>query len=305
MKTLATLDTVRFYATLSVFRPLPLDWLFRILRVQARVNYAFNLAKRRRSKEWLQHLGLTDRSPAEVARLIKQLFAYATFRRYLDHLLLRRDARDWPDLLTVEGWDRVEKALGEHRGVLLLTSHVGLPIAERWFLRTQSHRVYYLLRIGFPSEQDTSWRARFRRYHHKRYGLDEDDLFGNEELSVQYMKKAYDHLRRNGIVNITGDGPVGGGRRHPVTICGRPRMLPDGGISLARLSGAPIVPCFTSFDDRPAFHIEFQEPLSCPPGDLRDEARALAEAYAARMTGFITRHPTNVTNFEYADYVDR
>ena len=300
MSPLDRLDTARFYATLELLRPLPLDWVFRVLRAQARVSYRLRPRKRRQAMEWLREMAPADQPDVETTRLARQLFAYATFKRYLNYLLFLHDAKEHRETIAVEGWHRVEEALGQKQGVILLSSHVGLSRVQRWFLRTKDHRVYYLLRIAFPSATNRSPAAIIARWHRNRYRLDADELFGNEELSVQYMKKAYDHLRRNGIVTIAGDGHHGSGPRHPVTICGRQHELADGGISLALMTGAAILPCFVSVDDAPRFRLEFQEPLTCPSGDRGTQTQALAEAYAERIAGFVSRHPTNVPNFRYS-----
>ena len=37
-----------------------------------------------------------------------------------------------------------------------------------------------------------------------------------------------------------------------------------------------------------------------PSGDRGTQTQALAEAYAERIAGFVSRHPTNVPNFRYS-----
>ncbi|MBI2681109.1 MAG: hypothetical protein HYX25_08910 [Candidatus Solibacter usitatus] len=302
---LAVLDKLRFYSTLEILRPLPLPWAIRGASMSGRVMYGLCWRRRRQAIQWLRETVPAGTPSTQIVRMSRELFVYASLRRYLSHILLLHDANDWRDLLDVRGWERVEQALGRNKGVVLLTCHLGLPRAERWFLKTKPHHVYYLFRIGQASERDRSWGARFERWHKNRYRQDLDTLLGNEELSVQYMKKAYDHLRRNGIVNMAGDGRYGE-RRYPVSIGGRHHTLAAGGISLGLMTGAAILPCFTAVGGSPLFHIEIQEPLALP--DLNDaraadrnaETKALVEAYAARIDAFISRHPTNGAHPRYS-----
>ncbi len=301
---LEVLDKLRFYSTLEILRLLPLPRAIRWIKVSALALYCLCSRQRRQAIQWLRETVPAGTPPAEIPRLARQLFVHASFRRYLSYLLMLHDANDCRDLLEVKGWDRVEQALDRNKGVVLLTSHVGLPRLERWFLRTQPYNVYYLFRIGFAGERETSWGARFQRWHLNRYRLDSDKLFGNEELSIQYMKKAHDHLRQNGIVNIAGDGSAGG-RRYPVTIRGRQLTFASGGISLGLMTGAVILPCFTITDPTPRFRIEIQEPLAIPPElgrppDRTAETKALVEAYAARIDAYILQHPTNVARQRYS-----
>lgn len=299
---LAVLDKLRFYATLEILRLLPLPWAMRCIQAQGRGMYYLCWRRRRLAIAWLRQTVPAGTPPAEISRMSGELFVYAAIRRYLSSLLLLHDANDYRHWLDVQGWHRVEEALARNQGVVLLSNHLGLPRLERWFLRTKPQHVYYLYRIGQADERDRSWTAIFYRWHQHRYRLDSDTLLGSDELSVRYMKKAHDHLRRNGIVNMAGDGSAGE-RRYPVTIGGRPHTLAAGGISLGLMTGAVILPCFTTVGGTPRFRIEIQEPLTVPPASLPDrnaQTKALVEAYAARVDAYILRNPTNVARPRYS-----
>ena len=207
----------------------------------------------------------------------------------------------YSSLIEIDGWHHVDEALEAGKGVVLLTTKVGLPRLLRWYLRTLDYDVYYLLKMGLPKVASGSWRARFGRWHRDRYHLDDDEMLGQEELSVQYMKKAYDHLRQNGIVNIAGDGQSGD-RRIPVTVGGRELMFATGGLSLGLLSGAAILPCFTMFDSSPGFRfcIEIQSPLCGAEDEPRSQkTHSLAGDYASRIDQYLKRYPTNVFKPRY------
>lgn len=303
MTLLEIADKLRFYVMLEVLRLLPLPRAVQLITASAHAMYALSWSKRRKAIHWLRETVPPQTPSPEMPKHARELFVHAAFRRYLNYVLSLHDANDWREWLEVAGWQHVEQALARNRGVVLLTCHTGLPRLERWFLRTQPHLVYYLYRIGFAAPGATSWGARFQRWHLHRFRLDSDHLLGNDELSVQYMKKAYNHLRRNGIVSISGDGSTGE-RRYPVTICGRNHSFPAGGISLGLMAGAAILPCFTIIGKAPRFRLVFEEALALPtthdPRDRTGNTRMLVEAYAARLEAYILRHPTNIAHPRYS-----
>jgi lauroyl/myristoyl acyltransferase len=301
---LAVLDKLRFFSTLEILRLLPLSSAIRWIQLSGRTMHSLCPRQRRQAIQWLRNTVPAGTPSLDISRMASELFVYASLHRYLSYLLLLHDANNCRDLLEVQGWGRVEQALAQNKGVVLLSTHLGLPRLERWFLRTQPYRVYFLYRIGFAGQRDQSWRARLQRWHRNRYRLDSDPLLGNEAFSLQYMKKAHDHLRQNGIISISGDGSAGG-RRYPVTICGRQHSFAAGGISLGLLTGAAVLPSFTSVHTSARFLIEIQEPLVVPnvspsPADRNAVTRAMVEAYAARVDEYILRHPTNVALPRYS-----
>jgi lauroyl/myristoyl acyltransferase len=269
------------------------------VRLLGRLKYYLAFAARRRAIRWTE-ASLPKSTPRiECRRTAREHVVNSVLRDFVSDLMMIQDAKKYASLITIEGWHHVPRSLELGKGVVLLTTKVGIPRVLRWYLRTQDCRVCYLLRMGLAYVVNNSLRARFGRWHRRRYHLDDDELFGQEELSVQYMKKAYDHLRRNGLVNIAGDGQSGD-RRVPVRICGREMTFAVGGLSLGLMSGAVILPCFTTLDSSLRFRIQFQAPLQYPEGELRSQQlESLASDYALRIEEYIQLHPTNVFKPRY------
>lgn len=289
---------IGFYGALELFRLLPYPLVIRLLKLDARLRYRLKRSWRTRAIAWLSENAPCTVSAEHLRAQAQELITFIVFFSYLRFLLFLKHPQEQ---IEARGWERVESALKLKKGVILLSSHTGFAWAERPFFLSRRPDILYLhlLRVAGPDDQ--SLRARLLRWRRRRFGLDRGNLIGNEGFSLQYMKKAFNHLRNNGIVNLTGDGLAGTGRRYPVTICGRHRTLPAGGISLGRISGATILPVFTSMHTRgelPRFQIEIQEPLRDPVGLCpAEQTRTLVEAYAARVDGFVKRHPENVYLF--------
>ncbi len=281
-----------FCLELEILGRLRFPLIVRWLRFRGRMQYRLQRHSRVMADRWLREALPDDTTPDDHQRLAKQLFVTAELKRYLNSLIMARDARDFESFLDIDGWSRLEEARKGGNGVVLLVSHLGFPRLLRWYLRTQEYPVYHLFTMRLPKSDSRSLKDRLSLWRRARFHVDDDELFGQEDLGVQYLKKAYDHLRKNGFVNIAGDGGAGE-HRQPVEICGKKYAFPTGGITLGLLSRAVILPCFAGIDPTARFRIEVQEPLSCPQELSRSQQVShLMQAYAERIEGFIRRHPT-------------
>ena len=292
-----------FYVTLELLRPFRFPWVVRCLRLLGRLQYCFSFGTRRRAHRWMEASLSELTSPEERRHKAREYVTNGVLREFLNYLIMIQDANRYSNLVEIDGWHRVCDALASGRGVVLLGTHVGMPRLLRWHLRTRDFQVYHLVKMALP-KMTNSWRGRLRRWRRNRYHLDDSELFGQEALNVQYLKKAYDHLQRNGLVHIAGDGPSAG-RRIPVKICGREMTIGAGGLSLGVMSGAVILPCFTAFDESPRFQIQFQPPLCCGKTEDRSkQLEMLANDYALRVEEYIRLHPTNVFKPRYLDLAE-
>jgi len=285
---------IRFALELEVLRRLPLTWIVAWLRFRIRLRFLRRDLRERSNGETYRLIeGYPQTRRQNIKRHTSKVLA-----RYLGFLLMTRDAAKYHSFLDIEGWERVDAELEKGKGVVLLTSHVGFTRLLRWYLRSCDYPACHIYTMDIPKVA-TSFNERFQLRMRRRHNIDEEGLVGNEDSSVQFMKRAYECLRQNGVVNISGDGHVGE-RRIKVPMFDGMVSFPTGGISLALMSGAAILPCFSDVDDSPRFRILIQEPLSCPTGLSRsDQVQSLAESYAARIAEYVLRHPSNVAQRNY------
>lgn len=285
---------IHFALELEALRLLPLTWVAGWLRLRIRLRFI-----RRDLRERINggmHRPIKEHP--ETRRQKIQRHTSKELSRYLGFLLMTRDAAKYHSFLDIEGWERVDAELEKGKGVVLLTSHVGFTRLLRWYLRSRDYPVCHIYTMDVPKVA-TSFNERFQLRMRKRHHIDEDGLVGNEDSSVQFMKRAYECLRQNGVVNISGDGHVGE-RRIAVPMFNGRVSFPTGGISLALMSGATILPCFSDVDTQPKFRIQIQEPLTCPDGLSRsDQVQSLAESYATRIEEYVVRYPANVFQANY------
>jgi phosphatidylinositol dimannoside acyltransferase len=89
-----------------------------------------------------------------------------------------------------------------------------------------------------------------------------------------------------------------GMRARPVTLFGRPGGIPEGPLRLARLTGAPIIPVFSSRTGHRRYAVYVRQPVfvsrAADDRELTAAAQCLADAFGA----FVSAHPTQWFPFE-------
>jgi phosphatidylinositol dimannoside acyltransferase len=106
------------------------------------------------------------------------------------------------------------------------------------------------------------------------------------------------HLKKGGIVALQADRAPKGVRSVEVTLGGRPFFVPEGPLTLAALSGAPIVVVLGRRCSFLQYEVEVGPAITLPRRPTRDELVAAAQALSARIEAFVRRHPTDWFHFE-------
>lgn len=294
---------IRYLITLELLRLCSLRTTLRCLRGLAWLKHVTHRRERRQAKLWASEIlpGSTTASDREA--FIRRHVTHSVVHAHLTPLILGHDAAQHADMLEVEGWEHAEEALRQGRGCVLLASHLGMPRLLRWHLRTRDHRVLNLMTMGLPEYPADSWRGRVRAWHRRRYHLDDETTLGHGGVAIRYLKPAFHHLERNGIVCIGGDtSSTGDGSPTSVEVRGRRITVGMGGLSLGLMTGAPIIPFFTMLGRAPEFRVVLQNPLQPGPGPGRDaRLAALLADYARRIELQIERSPDNVLRTKFLE----
>jgi phosphatidylinositol dimannoside acyltransferase len=105
------------------------------------------------------------------------------------------------------------------------------------------------------------------------------------------------HLRNGGVVALKFDRVHGGMRTREVTICGERWRIPEGPLSLAALTGAPIVTSFTRRLGFLEYEIVNYPPIELPRRPSEDELQSAAQRMASYFESFVRAHPTQWFRF--------
>lgn len=150
-------------------------------------------------------------------------------KNWIDTLRIRRVTSDTiRETVHVEGWEHLDAALAEGKGAILLSMHLGnfdlvgqILLARGYNLTVPVERMHPRALFDFLIESRTSQGVR----------LVSLDRAPRELLQT---------LRAGKIVGVTGDRQIAG-KGVRVQFFGAETILPAGPVSLARLSGAPLL----------------------------------------------------------------
>lgn len=280
---------------LYTFAPVPL--LFRLARARAAVRWLVPTTRRRTVARMERFFGETKRH-AEVRQIA---------RRHLEFAERRDLARIWPyiqefadhESCSVEGLEHLRDALADGRGVILATMQFGY-----------GHLIKPLLELrGYPvslvGKTEQSAPARFTRVglfvHSSLLRLPRG---GHPQLAdIQAginLRPLLAALSRNEILLIPIDNPgvpAKGrtGSARPISVLGKNVLFAPGAISIARTTGAAVLPTFVvdSNDTSPiGIRLAICSPLDIERSPSRSKDKhASLERFAAVFEEYVQRYP--------------
>lgn len=218
-------------------------------------------------------------------------------RHYIEHMEFYKYATLTPANLSrhirFEGLEHLEAALKAGRGVILVHMHYG---CKQFPLVALGIMNYDVCQIGYRDEKaaDYSW---VHKNVHLRIRMRLENQFRVKHVHVgKSLRPAYETLKRNGILMISGDG-IGGlrgaGENYiPLPFLGRTMMFPPGPARMARTTGAALLPlfCVQQPDFTHAAIIEApirQQVTDDREADVRHTTAEVARIFAT----YVDRHP--------------
>lgn len=243
-------------------------------------------ARRRTVRANLEAILGSDAS--DIDRRARQVFREGARYYYDTFLAPALSDTELERLITVEGWENLERALQQGRGVVMVTAHLGSPSLVAQILGVRKRKIVVVVEpVRPPQLFDLMSRARATRGEIRILPLGPDTT---KELS--------EALRRNEIVGLVADRDVAG-NGVPVRFFGRETSMPVGPVMLSIRSGAPLITAF-------AYRVEGGRFLACidPPleiertGNLREDLCRNTQRVAAVLEAAIRRSPEQWAVFE-------
>ena len=104
-------------------------------------------------------------------------------------------------------------------------------------------------------------------------------------------------LQANGIVCVAADGHIGQ-RLIPHPLLGIDEAFPTGAVTLARTSGAPLLPAFCVPGPGRSMQVVVEPAVVLPSGlDREGIVRGAIDQYVARLEHRMRRHPSRYVNW--------
>ena len=261
---------------------------------------AFRLSrtKRRRTEATLDRV-FGPRLSARRRRTITR----QVFRAFWIDIFSLMPLHAGPDEARLVGAEHLRDALAAGRGAILWISNhwSGMSTLKRT-LHTQGfavHKVHAEHHVGgFPGFGDTWAQQRIiTPFFDRHESAIVAGIVTIKRGSLSVGRELAARLAANGIVCISADGR-NGSRFVCRSFLGIPEAFPTGAVSLARTSGAPLLPAFCLPGPGRTVRIVI-EPAIVPPATLDREqaARHVIDRYVERLEHHARRHPSYYFNW--------
>ena len=218
-------------------------------------------------------------------------------RHYIEHMEFYKYATltvtNLSRHIRFEGLKNLETALKVGRGAILVHMHYG---CKQFPLVALGIMGYDVSQIGYrdANAEDHSW---VHKNVHLRIRLRIENQFMVKHVHVgTSLRPAYETLKRNGILMITGDG-IGGirgaGENYiSLPFLGRNMLFPPGPARMARTAGAALLPLFCVQQPDFTHRAIIEAPIACQLTDNRNaDVRQSTAEYARVFETYINRHP--------------
>ena len=285
-----------------ILRSLRLSRLNQIVARSAAVAaYRLSGDKRRRVEENLVRLLGGGEAAAERQRIVRRVF-YETWRELLSWA--DPDAISPTSAVDVHGLENLRAALAAGHGAILWESNgFGRRTIMKRALRAHGivlHQVHGPNDLGgFLLREPPSVLARriIRPYFDK---LEKHFVAANvyipQSNSLAFARTLIGTLDGTSVLCVSGDGEIGRNRIDGEFLSAR-FSLATGAVSLARLSGAPLLPVFC-FEAEGRSCVMIGEPLPAPRGASRASGFELALGqYVKLLDNYVRRYPEQYRNW--------
>ena len=237
-------------------------------------------------------LGATH-TPEEIAALTRANIAHRWTEREIVWLWRMawsaRRRRVLTRAVAITGREHLSTSLARGRGALLLEAHLGKRVLAREALREAGFTVCQVHAPHHGGEPTWLGQRGLRRLHRalaRRSGLEIVEIAPD---SLAYVRALTVRLQRNEVVAMSGLGTIGH-KFVAVEALGTTLAVPTGIASLARATGAALLPLF-AFEDAAGFdQVVVETPLT-PPDEGDAGLAAWAERYVAVLERYVRRHP--------------
>ena len=206
---------------------------------------------------------------------------------------------------SIAGVEHLRRALMEGRGVILwISNHFGRITTFKRTLHAHGfpvHKVHAANHLGgFRSDRDpdTVLQQRvitpFFEAHEREFVA---GIVAITPRSLAYTRHLGARLAANGIVCIAGDATLG--RRHlPLPFFGVPERYPTGVVTLAKTSGAVVLPAFCLRGPHGTPRVVIEPPLAVGADVDRERgAEEILRRFVTRLERYARRHPSSYLNW--------
>ena len=273
-------------------------WLRRlIVRAIALTAYGVSASKRRLVWRGI-NAGFEGLSAGQKRAMAKRVF-YQFWRDTFSMAPSNGERRQIKEI-AVRGEEHLRSALSRGAGVILMeTNSFGDRVLARWVLHARGYALHQIhaathLGSGFTVAPGApSWAARRLRRFLEACEMESvaEIIYLGESDSLAFIRVLLDRLKRNSIVCIAGDGKQSQ-RLIEVPFLGVKREFSPGMFSLARTSGAVVLPLFCVRRGDAGFEVVIGPPIEVNSAAGREASlTAAVHEFTSLLESYCREYP--------------
>ena len=276
-----------------------------VARVLGGLSYGLSRSKRAAMKRAVTAAFGGRLDDRELARILKGSF-FDLWLEVLGSKPNRIDAEATTKARII-GWEHLEHALAAGKGVILWeNSSFGRRFWSKQILdhnKIRVHQIHSLIHLGGLASHGETW---VRQRVIRPFFDDAERSYVTELIllpstgNLAYGRKLLQRLQENAVICIAGDG-LTGAKTLSVPFLGAKYQFSTGMVSLARTSGAAIVPILCLETDDGNASLILEEAIRVGEEDNRErQVERIISQYAALMECYIHRYPGSYRNWHMA-----
>ena len=251
------------------------------------ISYLVFWGRRRLIAERLAAYFGSELASHQIKELTREVFRKNVVEKLSLSAIYRNDLRQG---VTFTGLEHLHEALTQGKGVILWEGPFGKRLFAKAALTEQGFAVWQV--HGQSHGGSSSWLGQriVRRFYRKAWAKLFPEIIDIQDDSLAYLRLLADRLKQNGIVCINGMGQMGH-KLSPVEFMGVERDFATGPVSLAKVTGAAIIPIFC-FRDDDMDRVVLESPINLVSSQDRDSVLAQGvRTYADLLESYIRAHP--------------
>jgi KDO2-lipid IV(A) lauroyltransferase len=217
-------------------------------------------------------------SQAEINRRVRATFRYLLYNYFDLFRLPALDRQTVGRLVTVTGWEYVEAALAQGRGLVMVSAHLGNIEMILYAMLARGLAITIPVERLEPPEL-FEYICNLRMSH----GLKLIPIDGSLLDLIRTLKKG-------GVAGLAGDRDITG-TGQVVNFFGYPAHLPDGHVRLALKTGAPLVVGFSRRNPDHTYQADFLPAFKPPEGAEEERVAAGMRFVVNEMENAISQNP--------------
>ncbi len=227
----------------------------------------------------------------DISIILKRAFSMIVKEKIEILLFPRLNRKKVNNLCSFDGLYRLDEALKEKRGAILLIAHFG---NQRFILPALGFLGYKVNQLGAPP---TVWKELEKDVSKMKAKNLERELECERSLPVnfiyynKFMRSVFKCLENNEVLVIAGDS-VGDGKKLEVDFLNRTAMLSPGPFNIAKKSGAPIFPIFIVRNKNNTHKIIIEERLNLSlSGNKKEEELYNLNQFVRLLELYVKKYP--------------